>query len=314
MKRGRVIVSDAVHPLLIEGLQALGYECSYQPEVQQADLLAQMSDVVGLVINSKTRVHANFLAASPKLRFLARLGSGLEIIDLEAAARAQVAVYRSPEGNCQAVAEHALGFLLSLLNNMPRAHAQLRQKNWQREANRGRELSSMTVGILGFGYTGKAFATRLAALGAKVLVYDKYLAPGYAADYAGIEEASVEQIQAQANVLSLHLPLSAETIGSIDEKFLFAFAQSFYLINTSRGQVLPTRAILRALREKKLLGAALDVFENEKPETHSAEEEKLYEELFNFDNVLLSPHIAGWTEESKLALAQILLDKIAAAC
>ena len=305
-----VIVTDEVHPLLLSGLAAKGYACIYEPEMNPRDLLGRMSGVCGLVINSKIRIDAAFLAASPELRFVARLGSGLEIIDLEATQSAKVAVYRSPEGNCDAVAEQGIGMLLSLLHQLRLADVEVRQKIWRRAERRGRELGSRCIGLLGFGYTGKAIAKRLLAFGCRVLAYDKYLPKGYAQAVPGVEEADLEAIYQEADTLSLHLPLSEETRAWVNLAFLSRFAKPLILLNTSRGEIVPTADLLQALNQGILEAAALDVFENEKPQTYSPEQEILFAELFAKDNVLLSPHIAGWTQESKIRLAQVLLDKI----
>lgn len=305
----RVLVTDNVHPLLLEGLTDAGYTCTYLPKIDLPTTRQLVANYEGLVINSKTLVDRSFLEAAPHLKFIARLGSGLEIIDLEAAQDYQVEVIRAPDGNCDAVAEHALGMLLSLANNLCQADQQVRKFIWQREQNRGWELFGKTIGIVGFGYTGRALAQRLAGFGMKVLAYDKYKY-NYATDMPHVQECSMEQLFAEAQILSLHLPATVETKGLANEQYWKQFQKGLVLINTSRGNIVPTKDLIKALEEGQLKGACLDVFENEKTATYSAEETILFQQLFQRKDVLVSPHTAGWTSESKERLAKLLLHRI----
>jgi len=304
-----VLITDNVHELLISGLEAAGYQCHYLPDIDPLVVPEKIRDYTGIVINSKITVDKVFLQNAPNLRFIARLGSGLEIIDLDAARERKVLVHRSPDGNCDAVAEHALGMLLALANNLCIANAEVRKKIWRREELRGWELMGKTVGIMGFGFTGAAFAKRLSGFDVSVLAYDKYR-NDFAGNFSHVTAASMEQIFEEADVLSIHLPLTAETSGMIDEAFLDKFKKPIVLVNTARGEIVHTKVIINALDSGKLLGACLDVFENEKPKTYSAEQEILFANLFERPNVLLSPHIAGWTQESKRRLSQLLLQRI----
>lgn len=305
----RVLVTDGVHPLLLEGLTAAGYSFTYLPKIDLATTRQLVGEYEGLVINSKTLVDRSFLEAAPHLKFIARLGSGLEIIDLEAAREQGVAVIRAADGNCDAVAEHALGMLLSLANNLCQADQQVRQLIWEREQNRGWELWGKTIGIVGFGYTGRAFAQRLAGFGMKVLVYDKYKT-NYATDLPHVQECAMEQLFAEAQILSLHLPATSETKGLANTAYWSRFQKGLVLVNTSRGNIVPTQDLIKALDEGQLKGACLDVFENEKPATYSPAEAALFQQLFQRQEVLLSPHVAGWTTESKERLAKLLLHRI----
>lgn len=304
-----VLITDAVHPLLLEGLQQAGYYCVYQPDIAASVVLNTIKDYVGIVINSKILVDKKFLDRAPKLEFVARLGSGLEIIDLDYARQKGVLVHRSPDGNCDAVAEHAIGMLLALANNLCRGNQEVRQKIWQREANRGWELMGKTVGIIGFGYTGSAFAKRLSGFGVEILAYDKYKS-GYAKNLKNVLETDLEQIVQKADIISLHLPLTTETRYWADDAFFDKLEKPIVLVNSSRGAVLNTASLLNALDKGIVIGACLDVFENEKPKTYSEEQEKLFADLFARENIILTPHVAGWTRESKERLSKLLLDRI----
>jgi D-3-phosphoglycerate dehydrogenase len=304
-----VLITDNVHELLISGLEAAGYECHYLPDIDPMIVPDKIKDYSGIVINSKIRVDKALLQNAPNLKFIARLGSGLEIIDLEAAKEKSVLVHRSPDGNCDAVAEHALGMLLTLANNLCTANADVRKKIWRREELRGWELMGKTIGIIGFGFTGTAFAKKLSGFDVKILAFDKYR-KDFVNDNPHVLEAPIEKIFNEADIISLHLPLTNETRGLVNDEFLKKFKKPIVLINTARGEIAQTKAILNALDSGKLIGACLDVFENEKPETYSAEQEILFANLFERPNVLLSPHIAGWTHESKRRLSQLLLQRI----
>jgi D-3-phosphoglycerate dehydrogenase len=306
----KALITDTAHPLLQEGLEKRGYACDYRPEITDAEVRGAMAPYSGLVVNSKILVDRDLLDRAPQLRWVMRLGSGLEIIDLGHAAERGVAVISSPEGNCDAVAEHALGMLLALANHFCRADRQVRRQVWTREQNRGFELMGKTIGIWGFGHTGSALGRKLAGFGVRVLAYDKYLPAGYAAEMAHVQESGPERIFAEADVLSLHLPLTPETRHLADAGFLARFARPIVLVNTSRGAVVDTEALVDALENGRLRGACLDVFENEKPATYSAREKNLYDRLFALENTLLTPHVAGWTVESKRKLSEVLLKKL----
>lgn len=308
---GSVLITDDCHPLLKEGLEKMGWKCDFLPDITPEETRAIIGEYEGLVINSKILVNRDFLDAAKKLRFVARLGSGMEIVDRVYAAERGVNVWSSPEGNRNAVAEQALGMLLSLANNLPRADREVRQNIWRREANRGWELSGKILGIVGFGHTGSQFARKLAGMDLKVLAYDKYLPKGFAAEMNWVKETSLEEIQAQADIISLHLPLTEETLGFADKMFLQRCKKGFVLINTSRGKCVRLEDLVVEMESGQVGGACLDVFENEKPPTYSEKEKTLYTRLYQFENLVLSPHVAGWTHESKRLLAEILLQKIA---
>ena len=304
----KVLITDDVDPLLIRGLKKLGYDCEYNPEISLSEVRHIVGDYVGIVINSKIKVDPSFLAMATKLKFIARLGSGLDIIDLPEAKKRNVHVISAPEGNCNAVAEHALGMLLALLNNLNRADQQVRNFIWKRELNRGHELSGKTIAVVGYGHTGKKFVEKLEGMEVKVLVYDKYLAD-FARESEYIEEISYERIF-EADIISFHLPLTEETFHYCNEDFIANCRKGVILINTSRGNVIKLEDLLQGLYSGQVGGVCMDVFENEKPQTYSDTEQELYSNLFSHDYAIFSPHVAGWTVQSKVKIAQTLLDKI----
>jgi len=305
----RILITDDVHPLLYEALSKDGYEVNFQPEIKPDEVLAIIHDYTGLIVNSKVYVGKEMMDRAKKLKFVCRAGSGLEVIDLNYAKEKGIAAFNSPEGNRNAVAEHALGMLLNLMNHISRADAEVRQYQWNREENRGNELSGKTVGLIAFGNTAQAFAKLLHGFDVNILAYDKYY---QRFSYEYITESSLEQIFEEADVLSLHLPLTEETKYMIDYKFLSSFKKPYWFINTSRGRVLHTAALIKCLNEGKIIGAALDVLENEKLDKLSIAENKDFGELITDKRVLLTPHIAGWTHESKRKIAEVLLEKIRA--
>lgn len=301
-----VLVTDYVHEILLEGLTAMGLNYTYLPKIGKAEVMEQIEDYEGLVINSKITVDKALLDKAKHLHFIGRLGSGLEIIDLPYAAACGVAVYSAPGGNCDAVAEHAMGMLLAFAIRLRQADARVRVKEWDREAHRGWELMGKTVGIIAAGHTGLAFARRLAGFGVKVLIHDKYKVD-FVRDMGYAKEATLEEIQTEADIISFHLPLTEETIHYADAAFFECLKKRPLLINTSRGAVIDTEALVEALESDSIMGACLDVFEQEKPERFTEAESTLYTRLYASDRVLLTPHVAGWTVESKRRLASILL-------
>lgn len=305
----KVLITDDVHPLLIEGLKSGGFHCDFLPDISLEEVRTIIGDYHGLIVNSKILVDRVLLDRAPKLRFVGRLGSGMEIIDREYAAAKGVAVLSSPEGNCNAVAEQALGMLLALANNLLRADREVRQKIWHREKNRGFEIMGKTVGIIGFGHTGSSFAKKLSGMGVKILAYDKYKT-NYTSDYPYVAESAMQPIFEQADIISFHLPLTEETKHLADQAFVNKCKKGVIFINTSRGQVIKTEDLIAGLESGNIGGACLDVFENEKPHSYSKREQQLFDRLFSFENIVVSPHIAGWTVESKRRLADILLNKI----
>ena len=306
----KVLITDDCHPILIEGLTARGYVCDFLPDITPEETLRIIPAYEGLIINSKILVNRTFLDAAHLLRFVGRLGSGMEIVDRVYAAERGVLVVSSPEGNRNAVAEQALGMLLALANHSLRSDREVRQNVWRREANRGWELMGRTIGIIGCGHTGGQFARKLAGMEMEVLAFDKYKPAGYAAEMPWVQESNLEEIQRRADIISLHLPLTTETKHLVDADFIKKCKPGWVLLNTSRGACVKTSDLVAALENGTISGACLDVFENEKPPTRSTEEQQVYDRLHHMENVVLAPHIAGWTHESKRRMAEILLEKI----
>ena len=305
----QVLITDDVHPYLIEGLTPL-YHIDYHPKMTYEQVLDRVEDYAGLVINSKIRVDDAFLDKAKQLEWVGRLGSGLDIIDLHSARRHQVTVINSPEGNANAVAEHALGMLLSLFNKIPLGDKMVRGLlPWERERARGRELNGMTVGVVGCGHTGSAFVKKLGGFELSVLIYDKYR-EHIPSMHRFQEETSLDQLLQQADVISFHLPLTPETSGWIDGDFMDRMKEGSVVINTSRGNIVNLKDLTGRLKNGHISGACLDVFENEKPSTYSKIERETMLELAGMEQVVLTPHVAGWTVESKLIIAQVLLKKI----
>lgn len=303
----KVLITDFVHPVLIDRFESAGYECHYFPKYTQEDVDDKISSYYGIIINSKTKIFKKQIDLAHNLKFVGRLGSGMEIIDIEYAAKNGIKSFSVPEANKDAVAEHAIGMLLSLFNNLNRADASLRNNIWEREKNRGIELGGKTIAIIGYGNTGKALAKKLSGFDVKVLAYDKYLE-----DYTDIyaTEASMKTIFEQADVVSFHLPLTKETENMCDEVYINQFKKPVFIINTARGAIISLEKLFFLLETKKILGLCLDVFVNEKLLTFTTQEKKMYQKLFSFDSVILSPHIAGWTFESNLKIGKFLSEKI----
>lgn len=305
----KVLITDFVHQHLIDGLTKLGYQVVYDKNITLKNTTKIIADFDGVIINSKTVMNREMMDLAIKLKFIGRLGSGLEIIDLAYAKEKKINVFNSPEGNRNAVAEHALGMLLALANNLIRADREVKDFKWSREKNRGFELQGKTIGIIGFGHTGSSFARLLSGFGVKVLAYDKYK-KNYTAGYDYVKKASLNQLLKKADIISLHIPLSQDTAKMVNNSFFEKCKVGAILINTSRGKIIDIKALDKALRTKRLAGVCLDVMPNEKPKTYTAEEKQSYSRLFNRNNVLVSPHVAGWTHESLYKIADVLLRKI----
>lgn len=309
MKKNRVLITDDVHESMIPGLEEMGYSVDYHPEITLDEVKVIAGQYQGLVINSKIRVDRRMLEEAPSLRFIGRLGSGLDIIDLSAAAVHGVVVLSVPEGNANAVAEHAVGMLLALANNFIRADREVRRMDWRREANRGFELEGRTIGIVGYGHTGRAFAEKLSGFGVKILAYDKYIS-GFAEEHNYVKEATWDELIRDSEIISFHVPLTEETRHMVDRDLINALRTGAIIINTSRGKVVDTEALVEGLETGKLRGACLDVFENERPQTFSTDERSIYSRLYAMEQVVLTPHVAGWTVESKEKISRFLLNKI----
>jgi len=310
MNSPRVLITDGVHPVLPKGLEKLGYQLTYLPDITLDEVHEVIHDYEGMVINSKILVGKDLLDKAVQLKWIGRLGSGLEIVDQAYAKTKNVAVLSSPAGNAPAVGEHALAMLLALSNKLLIGDKQVRTMQWDREAARGWELKYRTVGIIGYGHTGPAFAKTLRGFENSVLAFDKYK-QAFTSSTPWVEAAATAQeVFAKADILSLHLPLTAETINYLNVKNLSSLKRGVIIVNTSRGKAIDLPSLISGLDSGHIGGACLDVFPNEKTNTYSKDEREQYAQLASYQNVVLSPHVAGWTVESKKALAQILLDKV----
>jgi D-3-phosphoglycerate dehydrogenase len=310
----KVLFIDTVHPVLAERLTATGMTCVDGTSIPAFEAMHAHSDAAGIVIRSRVRVDADFMDRLPDLKFICRSGAGLENIDLAVAQFRGIKVYNSPEGNRDAVGEHALGMLLSLLNLLREADRSLREGHWDREGHRGMELAGRTVGILGYGNMGSALAGKLTGMGCRILACDPYRSSFDGDHHGKVEAVDLPTLQREADVLSLHCNLTPETKGMVDRTFLASFAKPFILLNTARGPIVRTVDLLDALQTGQVMAAGLDVFERETSsfETVANEGDPVWMRLMAHPRVQVSPHVAGWTEESYVKLSSILADKVLA--
>ena len=305
----KVIITDHLHPYLEEQLIKLGFEVDVQQDITNELLTEIIDQYIGLVLSTKIKVNPALLDRANQLLFIARAGSGMENIDVSYALSKNIKVINSPEGNANAVAEHAVGSLLALLNNISRSDREIRSGVWRREQNRGTELEGKTVGIIGFGNTGSAFASKLLSFNVQILAHDKYIF-GFGNNL--IKESDLQEIKDKADIISFHLPLTAETFHYLNEDFIADFRKNFWVINTSRGKVVDSPSLLKALDSGKVLGAALDVFENEQFYHLQGDDKAIMEKICSFENIILTPHIAGWSHESFFKISKILAERIEA--
>lgn len=302
-----ILIADEMHPSLFTMFDTAGFTYDYKPAITRAELLTSLAPYTGLIIRSKTRVDEELLNQAPALRFIGRAGAGLDLIDLDAANRRAIAVFHAGEGNRDAVAEHAVGMLLALLANILKADREVRQGTWDREGNRGYELGSLTVGLVGYGNNGRATAQRLSGFGCRVLAYDKLLI-NYGDSLA--QQATMAEIMAEADVLSLHIPLTDDTRMLVNDAFIDGFAKPFYLINIARGEIVSLEAVVRGLQQGKIRGACLDVLENEKITKLTPDQQVAFDYLRQSGRVVLTPHVAGWTHESYVRINEVLVRQI----
>ncbi len=308
----KILHIDNNHPTLIQGLRDLGWENveNFTDSKNQIEKVIHLFD--GLVVRSRFPIDTSFLKKAKRLKFIARVGAGMENIDLDQARVQGIHLFSAPEGNATAVAEHALGMLLSLTNHIPRANQQVKSGIWLREQNRGNEISGKTVGIIGYGNMGKAFASVLSGLNVEVIFYDIL---DHIED-TNARQVSLKDLQNRTDILSLHTPETEKTIGMVNSAFINQFSKPFWLINTARGKAVVTEDLVEALKKRQIKGAALDVLDFEKSSFETLFQNNNLPEAFSYltqsDRVILSPHIAGWTFESHQKLAQVLLFKIKA--
>lgn len=306
----KILHLDTNHPLLLKELISLGYTNHEDYTSSKQEVEKKIKNYDGIVIRSRFKIDKQFLDAATNLKFISRVGAGLESIDCEYAEQKKVHLISAPEGNRNAVAEHALGMILALMNNFKAADYEIRQGDWNREKNRGDELDGKTIGIIGYGNMGKAFAKKLRGFDVDVIFHDIK----DSIEDINATQVSLQELQSKADVLSLHVPFTELTNKMVNEEFINNFDKSFYLINTARGKCVVTKDLVEALESGKIIGAGLDVLEYEQSSFENlfldGQIPYNFEKLLSQKNVILTPHIAGWTHQSKEKLAQTIVDKI----
>jgi D-3-phosphoglycerate dehydrogenase len=306
----KVVFLDTVHPILAERLTKAGYSCLEASELSKDECLNAITDALGIVIRSRFAMNEEFLQFAPNLKWIARSGAGMENIDVRYCKKRNITVHNAPEGNRNAVGEHALGMLLSLMNKLHTADREVRSGKWDREGNRGVELDGKTVGIIGYGNNGSAFAKKLRGFDVKLMAYDKYK-KGFGDHF--VMECTLNAILKNADVISFHIPQNPETLFMANDQFFNRLQKPIYLLNLSRGKIVETASLVKAMKEGKVVGAGLDVLEYEKSSFESFFEQDLpevFKYLLSSDNVILTPHVGGWTNESYFKLSAVLADKI----
>ncbi|SEH77211.1 2-hydroxyacid dehydrogenase [Epilithonimonas hominis] len=303
----KILQLDKNHPLISEQLTAKGFVVEEDHSSTYDEVLEKIIDYQGIIIRSRIPLDKNFLTKASHLKFIARVGAGMENIDIETAEKFGIKLINSPEGNRDSVAEHVVGMLLILMNRLLIASNEVKNGIWKREENRGDELLGKTFGIIGYGNMGKATAKRLSGFGVKVIFHD--ILPNLSDEFA--TQVSLEELQKRADILSLHIPLTSETHYLIDEEFISKMEKNFYFVNTARGKNLKTKALVQAIESGKVLGACLDVLEYEKSSFENLETENQdLKYLLDSEKAIVTPHIGGWTHQSKEKLAQVIVDKI----
>ena len=302
----RVLITADIDNYLQQRFEALGYLVDVKPEIERDELFGIIAEYSILIITTYTKVDAELIDKATNLKIVGRVGSGMENVDVEYCETKNISCVNSPEGNGNAVGEHCLAILLNLLNNITKANNELKQNIFLREENRGEELDGKTIGIIGYGFTGNAFAKKLRGFDVEILVYDKYKIP----TDSFVKNVTLQELQKRCDVISFHVPYNTETHYYCDEQFISDCSKKPIIINTSRGTVVNTIDIINAIETQKINGFCVDVYEDEpitKNKIHSTE---TYQKLLSFKNVIATPHIAGWTKESKYKLVKILMDKI----
>jgi D-3-phosphoglycerate dehydrogenase / 2-oxoglutarate reductase len=303
----KVLIIDEMHLSIIPLLEGEGFSVNYRPDIKREEIMDIIHEYEGLIIRSKTPMDKPLLQKATKLRFIGRAGAGLDKIDLEYLEERGIHLFHAAEGNRDAVGEQAIGMLLSLFNHIGKADQEVRKGIWNREENRGEELQGKTVGIIGYGNMGSAMAKKLSGFDVRILAYDKYKT-GFGNEL--VEESDFQSILEESDIISLHVPLTAQTRNFLTLEVLKQFRKPIYLINTARGEIISFETLNQALDLGILKGAVLDVLENEKFNTFSSEQKEEFSKLAARDNVIFSPHIAGWTHQSYIKINEVLVGKI----
>jgi D-3-phosphoglycerate dehydrogenase len=302
-----ILITAPVHDFFLDTLSKKGIDFLYEPTMRYPQLLEKIQLAKGLVVSTQIKIDKNLIDQATHLQWIGRLGSGMEHIDVDYAKSKNIICESSPEGNCNAVAEHALGLLLNFYRNINTSILQVKNKQWLRDENRGTEISGKTIGIIGYGHTGSSFAKLLSAFNVTILAYDKYKT-GFGNEF--VTESTLDDVIKYADVISFHLPLTAETQYYANVEFFIKLKKQPIIINTSRGSVIDSEALIDAIQNKFISGALLDVLENEKLDTYTSEEQLLFETLNHFDNVMITPHIAGYSHEATYKMSKVLLEKL----
>ncbi|MEQ8880263.1 MAG: NAD(P)-dependent oxidoreductase [Cyclobacteriaceae bacterium] len=303
----KILIVDHMHESIIEMLGDSGFRPDYQPEIKRAEILNIIDQYAGIIVRSKTRIDKELISRATNLQFVARAGAGIDNVDYQVISNRNIKLVNAPEGNRDALGEHAVGMLLTLLHKIHLANQEVKQGVWDREGNRGWELKGKTVGIYGFGYMGSAFAKKLRGFDCTVFVYDKYKT-GLSNEF--IQQVDLQTFQKETEILSLHIPLTSETKFLFDEFYLSQFPKLRILLNTARGEILSLKALDKLLSTSKLIGVGLDVLENEKINQLNMEEQAIFDKLAKRENVIMTPHVAGWTFESYKRINEILVSKL----
>jgi D-3-phosphoglycerate dehydrogenase len=303
----KCLIVDSMHESIFSLMKEAGWDVDYEPSISREEIKSKHQGYDGIIVRSKTTIDRDLLGDNPSVKFIGRAGAGIDNVDQVYLTEKKIKIIHAAEGNKDAVGEHTVGLLLALLRNIPRAHNEVTKLIWHREENRGMEIMDKTVGIIGYGNMGRAFAKRLAGFSCKILVYDKYKSRF---DDSLCEEVDMNRIFNESDILSLHIPLTEETRMMVDHQYLARFKKPVVILNTARGEILSLTALAEALKNKKISGAALDVLENEKLEKFTPDQAKAFQYLKEQNNVIFTPHIAGWTFESHIKINVALVEKI----